>query len=127
MFLLLRLFHMVHHGLHVFVATARKVEHHQVIFRQVRCAFEHFGQGVCAFQCRNNPFQAAAFVERLEGFVVGHRGVLDAADIMQPGVFRADARVVEAGGNRVGVNDLAVIILQQEGAVAVQHARYATV
>ena len=63
----------------------------------------------------------------VEGFVVGHRGVLDAPDVVQPGVFRADARVVQAGGNRVGVDDLAIVVLQQEGTVAVEHTRYAAV
>lgn len=52
--------------------------------------------------------------------MVSHRGVLDAADIVQPGVFRADAGVAETGGNRVGVDDLAIVVLQQEGTVAVQ-------
>src|SRR3546814_6712927 len=36
-----------------------------------------------------------------------------------------DAGIVEAGGDRVGVDDLAVVVLQQVGAVAVQHARAA--
>ena len=37
-------------------------------------------------------------------------------------MFRADTGIVQPGGNRVGVDDLAVIILQQIGAVAVQDA-----
>ena len=35
----------------------------------------------------------------------------------------ADAGIVEAGGDRVRLDDLAVVVLQQVGAVAVQHAR----
>ena len=64
-----------------------------------------------AFQGRDDAFQAAALVERGERFVVGHRGVFDAADVMQPGVFRADAGVVEAGGNRMRIDDLAIVVL----------------
>ena len=74
-------------------------------------------------QRRDDAFQAAALLERLHGFVVGDRHVLDAADLVQPGVLGADAGVVEAGGDRVGVGDLPVGVLQQVGAVAVQHAR----
>ncbi len=64
-------------------------------------------------------------MEGLQGFVVGDRHILDALDVMQPGVFRADAGIVQAGGNGVGVGDLAILVLQQEGAIAVQHARRA--
>ena len=38
------------------------------------------------------------------------------------GVLRADAGVVEAGGDRVGLDGLAVLVLEDEGAGAVQHA-----
>ena len=64
---------------------------------QGRCALEHFGQRVGAFQGRDDAFKAAAFVEGIQGFGVGHRGVFDATDVMQPGVLRADAGVVQAG------------------------------
>src|SRR5690606_35620903 len=85
-------------------------------------ALEHLRQGVGRLQRRDDAFQAAALVEGAQRLVIGDRYVLDAADIVQPGVLGADAGVVEAGGNRVGVDDLPVVVLQQEGAVAVQHA-----
>jgi hypothetical protein len=56
--------------------------------------------------------------------VVGHAGVGDAADVLQPGMFRADAGIVEAGRDRMRLGDLAVLVLQQIGAVAVQHAGF---
>ncbi|MCY1391613.1 hypothetical protein D9M71_64610 [compost metagenome] len=62
-------------------------------------------------------------MERIQRFVVGDADVLDTLHFVQVGVLRADARVVQAGGNRVGVGDLAVAVLQQVGAVAVQYAR----
>ena len=43
-------------------------------------------------------------------------------DILQPGMLRADAGIVEAGRDRMAFHDLAVAVLQQIGAVAVQHA-----
>ena len=48
--------------------------------------------------------------------------VLGAADVLQLGVLGADAGIVEAGRDRVRLDDLAVRVLQQVGAVAVQHA-----
>lgn len=46
-----RLLHVVHNGLHVFVATSGQVDHHQMILGQVgRCSSEYFGQGVSGFR-----------------------------------------------------------------------------
>ena len=49
--------------------------------------------------------------------------VLRAAAVAQERVLGADARVVEAGRDRVGVDDLAVRVREQRGARAVEHAR----
>ena len=68
------------------------------------------------------PSSLAAELEGVERLLVGRRDVVDAADLVQPGVLGADAGIVEAGGDRVGLRDLAVVVLQQVGAVAVQHA-----
>src|SRR3546814_10190253 len=38
-------------------------------------------------------------------------------------MLRPDSGIVEAGRDRMRVGDLAVVVLQQVGAVAVQHAR----
>ncbi|ENN84331.1 hypothetical protein RHSP_21270 [Rhizobium freirei PRF 81] len=54
--------------------------------------------------------------------MVHDRNIFGAADIVQPGVFRADAGIVEASRDRMTFFDLAVAVLQQIGAVAVQHA-----
>ncbi len=46
----------------------------------------------------------------------------DAADVREVGVLRTDARVVQAGGNRVGLDGLAVFVLHEVGPGTVQHA-----
>src|SRR5690606_31091654 len=61
--------------------------------------------------------------ERLQRLVVEDGHIVDAAGIAQPRMLRADARIVETGGDRMAVEDLAVLVLQKIGAVAVQHAR----
>ena len=43
--------------------------------------------------------------------------------VLQPRVLGAHARIVQAGADRVRFGDLAVLVLQHVGPVAVQHAR----
>ena len=68
--MLLLLFHVVHDGLHVLVAAAGKVNHHQVILGQLRRALEHFRQGVSGFQSGDDALLTAADVEGFQGFGV---------------------------------------------------------
>ena len=60
--------------------------------------------------------------ERVERLVVGRADVAGPAGVAQEGVLRADAGVVEAGGDRVGVGDLAVLVGEHGGARAVEDA-----
>ena len=71
------------------------------------------------------PSVSAEAVEGGERFVVGAGDVLGAAGVAQKRVLRADAGVVEAGGDRVRVEDLAVVVGEQRRARAVQDARAA--
>lgn len=80
---------------------------------------------MAGLQGRDDAFGAAQVVEGVQRFLVGDAHVLGAADFLQPGMFGAYAGVIQAGAHRVSLCDLAVFILQDEGAVAVQHARAA--
>ena len=53
---------------------------------------------------------------------VGDRLVAGAAAVAQVGVLRAGAGVVKAGGDRVGLDDLALLVLHHRRERAVQHA-----
>ncbi len=77
---------------------------------------------MAGFQGGNDALVAAQVVESGQGFVVIDGDVFGAADVLQITVFRTDAGVVQAGGNGMGFDDLAVGILHQVGAEAVQHA-----
>jgi hypothetical protein len=68
------------------------------------------------------PFGAAEELERLERLGVGGRSVLDPAGLLEPRMLGADTRVVEPGTDRVRLGDLAVLVLQQVGLVAVEDA-----
>ena len=74
------------------------------------------------FQRRDDALGPRAELERRQRLLVGGGDVFDAADVVQPGMFRPDAGIVEAGADAVRLDDLAVVVLQQVGAVAVQHA-----
>src|SRR3546814_11817270 len=73
-------------------------------------------------QRRDDALDARAQLEGVERLPVGGRNVLGAADVVQPGMLGPDSGIVEAGGDRVGVDNLAVVVLPQVGAVALQHA-----
>ncbi len=93
-----------------------------MIGRQVRCDLLHMGQRVGGLECRNNTLEARAELEGSERFGIGDRDILDPAAVVEPGVLGADTRIVQPGRNRMGVEDLSVVILQQIGPVAVQYA-----
>src|SRR5208337_3686656 len=58
-------------------------------------------------------------VERLG---VGNRGVFGTAHVVQPRMLGADARIVEARGDRMRLANLSELVLQQVSLVAVQNA-----
>src|SRR5579859_1843791 len=74
------------------------------------------------FESWNDALGSGAELERGQRLLIRRGYVFDAADIMQPRMLGADAGIVEAGTDRVCLDDLPVIILQKIGAVAVQHA-----
>jgi hypothetical protein len=77
---------------------------------------------VGGFERRDDAFGAAEQLEAIERFRVRHRGIVDAADFLEPRMFRPDAGIIEARRNRVAFGDLAVFVLQQVGLVAVENA-----
>ena len=87
-----------------------------------RREFRHMRQRMRRFQRRNDPLGPGAELERRQRLLVGRRHVLDAADVVQPRMLRPDPRIVQTGADRVRLDDLPVIVLQQIGPVAVQHA-----
>ena len=56
------------------------------------------------------------------GVLVRHRHVANAPGVAQVGVLGPDARIVEPGGHRVGLEDLPLLVLEHRGHRAVQHA-----
>ena len=98
-------------------------------FTTIRWSFGFFGASsiTLASACAGSsagmmPSSLRAELEGGQRLLVGRREIGHAADVVQPGMLRADAGIVEAGRDRMGLRDLAVVVHQQIGAVAVQHA-----
>ena len=93
-----------------------------VVLRLACGELHRLGDGVRAFQRGQDAFAAGQRVERGQRVVVAAVGVRDAAGVFPVAVLGADAGVVEAGGDRVDVARLAVVVLHHVAVAAVQHA-----
>ena len=70
----------------------------------------------CAdFKRRDDALGAAQRLKPAKRFVVGRVGIQGAAVVVQLRVLRPDRRVIQAGRDRVGHGDLAVLVLQHVG------------
>ena len=104
----------------VLVSAAGEVDE-DVLFPRALFGFAHGGgEGVGAFEGGDDAFVLAEGLEGVEGFPVGDAFVADALEIVEEGVFGADAGVVEAGGDGPGFVDLSFVGLQQVGEGAVE-------
>src|SRR5918998_2829687 len=82
-------------------------------------------EGVGRLERRDYAFEARARLESLERLLVGDARVLGEAFIFEISVFWSGGRVIEAGGDGVGLADLAPLRLQHVAHRPVQHAQSA--
>src|SRR5690606_511301 len=115
------------HGVHVLVSPAGQIDQDELVGRHLRRDAHGPGDRVRRLQRRDDALDAAAVVECGERLVVVDDDVACPAGVLEPCMLGTDAGVVETGRHRMGLDDLAVVVLQQVGAVAVQHARRAPV
>ena len=73
----------------------------------------------------DDPLGAAQQLEGVEHLVVGDRLVAGPTDVGEVGVLGPDARVVEAGGDRLGLLHLADVVLHEVAEHPVHDARHA--
>ena len=85
-------------------------------------AADGFGHGMRGFERRNDAFRAAQRDGGIDGSLSQQAQYSARAAIVQPGVLGTDGGVIEPGRNGMGERDLAVVVLQQIAARAVQHA-----
>src|SRR5262245_53177444 len=110
------------HGVHILVAAPAEVHEDRAVGRQGGRQARGMGDGVGRFQGGDDALTPAEELECFQRLGVGGRGVLGAANVLEVAVLRPDARVVEAGADAMGGDDLAVRILQEIGARTVEHA-----
>src|SRR3954470_20285066 len=70
------------------------------------------GDRVGGLERRDDPVAGRQLAERRDRLLVGDRLVARAAAVAQPGVLGAAARIVEARRDRVGLEDLALAVLE---------------
>src|SRR3712207_5501504 len=71
---------------------------------------------------RDDTLEARAEGESFQGFLVGYARVLDQTFVLEVGVLGTDGGIIQAGGDRVRLPDLALLGLEDVAQVAVQHA-----
>src|SRR5690606_31789326 len=93
-------------GEDVLVAAARQVHHHDVILGQFGRDLDDMGERMAGLQRRDDAFQPAEGLEGRQRLVIGHADIFGAALLLEPGMFRADAGIVEPGADRMPFQDL---------------------
>ena len=54
---------------------------------------------------------------------IGHGDVVGPSHVLEPGVLRAHAGIIETSGDGMGFGNLPIFIFHQIGAIAMQHTR----
>ena len=80
----------------VLVAPARQADDHALVAAHLGCELPGLRHRVRTLDRADNTFRPREIFESLHRLVVRDRHILRAADIMQPGVLRADPGIVEA-------------------------------
>src|SRR5258708_11551290 len=111
------------HGMHVLVAAPREVHEQNLVAAHRGRELHGVGDRMARLERGNDSFEAAQRMEGFQRLVVRHRHVLRAPRVLEPRVLGAYAGIVEAGGDRMCLLDLAVGVLHEVGAGAVEHSR----
>src|SRR5215475_3603234 len=75
----------------VLVAAAGKIDDHQVVLRPLWGELHHLSNGMCGLERRDDAFQPRQKLKGCDRLVVGRGQIFDTPDLVQPGMFRADA------------------------------------
>lgn len=110
--------------LDVFVTATGEVDDDEVVRGHVTCDLGNIGDGVGAFEGGDDALGVGEFAEGGEGFVVSGEGVFGAANVLKIGMLGADGGVVEAGADRMGKFDLAVVVGEEPGFGTLEDAEF---
>ena len=71
------------------------------------------GHRVGRLDGRNDALHAAGVLKGVHRLVIGDGHILRPANVVEPGVLRPDARIVQPGGNRIYRGDLPILVLAE--------------
>src|SRR5207249_8201514 len=111
-----------HHRFEILVATTGEADEHSGVRAVPQTDVREVGDRMRRLQRGDDALGPRQDAERLERLRIGARHVLDATALVQERMLGPDAWIVEAGGHRVRLADLAVLVLQHVAARAVEHA-----
>ena len=77
---------------------------------------------MCRLDCRDDSLRARQELKSVHCLGVGDRLVVRASNLGEPGVLGSYAGIVQSSGDGMGRLGLAVLVLENEGAHAMQHA-----
>src|SRR6185312_1654548 len=110
-------------GGYILVATPRQVHQQQLIGSERRCEPSCVSQGMAGFERGNDPFVMAQCMECFQSLLIGYSEIFGTSAVLEPGMLRTYARVIQACRNGMCFDDLPILILDEVSAIAVQHAR----
>lgn len=113
--------------LDVFVAAAREVHDDDLIGAHGGGRLDRVGDRVGGFECGDDALDLGEVLESIDGFFIRGVRVFGATGVPEVGVLGSDGGIIEAGGDGVGIEYLAVLVLQDKGAGALENAEAATV
>ena len=109
-------------GVHVLVAPPGQADQQGRVRPELTGHLLRSGERMGALDGGDDALGAGEQRHRVHRLGVADRPVRRSAGLVQPGMFGADAGVVEAGRDGVRLDGLAVVVLEQVGPGAVQHA-----
>ena len=110
---------------HVFVSATGTTHDDNLILSHRWSQLADIGERVGGLQSRDDALHPGDLLEGGERFVIGRVNVFALMRIGEPGVLRADRRVIETGRNGVSQLDLSICIGEQPGLRALQDAELA--
>ena len=116
-----------HYVFHVLVAASREVDEKKRVLRKRRSALDRLRERMARLKRRDYALEDAQRVKRGYRLVVVYDGVFGAARVVEMAVFRADARVVQPGGDGLRVDDVPDVRLEKHGLSTMEDAKASAV
>src|SRR5262245_3135807 len=109
------------HRVDVLVPAPGEPDHQARLARQRGRDADGMGNRMGRLERRDDALEPGEQAERVEGFLVGDRGVLRPAGVLEPRMLGSHSRVVKARRDRVRRPHLPVLVLDHVGQATVQH------